>query len=122
MAARKAARKAIESTYDSIVNVLEYKKTKDSITKLTSMGEIPVIENEPCKISFEQLQSVVQSESSAATGQKIKLFISPDVSIKPGSKIIALHGGNTAEYIFSGVPAIYDTHQEIMLELFKGWS
>lgn len=49
-----------------------------------------------------------------------KLFISPDVAIKAGSKIIVTQHGRTTEYSNSGVPAVYPTHQEIMLTLFNG--
>ncbi|HBG5847838.1 TPA: hypothetical protein OUL20_003776, partial [Clostridioides difficile] len=52
--------------------------------------------------------------------QKIKLFISPDIEIKAGSKLIITNQNNiTKEYIRSGEPAIYPNHQEIILELFK---
>ncbi|HBG1494195.1 TPA: hypothetical protein KPH48_002465, partial [Clostridioides difficile] len=45
----------------------------------------------------------------------IKLFISPDIEIKAGSKLII----NDKEYVRSGESAIYPNHQEIILELFK---
>ncbi|TQX28014.1 hypothetical protein D1N55_18385, partial [Clostridioides difficile] len=47
--------------------------------------------------------------------QTIKLFISPDIEIKAGSKLII----NDKEYVRSGESAIYSNHQEIILELFK---
>ncbi|EQF03283.1 hypothetical protein QEI_0865, partial [Clostridioides difficile CD129] len=47
--------------------------------------------------------------------QTIKLFISPDIEIKAGSKLII----NDKEYVRSGESAIYPNHQEIILELFK---
>lgn len=48
--------------------------------------------------------------------------IPPDVVIKAGSKIIVTQHGRTTEYSNSGVPAVYPTHQEIMLTLFNGWA
>lgn len=54
--------------------------------------------------------------------QSVKLFISPDIVIKAGSKIIVTQHGRTTEYSNSGVPAVYPTHQEIMLTLFEGWA
>ncbi|MFL8797998.1 hypothetical protein Q3228_19010, partial [Clostridioides difficile] len=47
--------------------------------------------------------------------QTIKLFISPDVEIKSGSKLII----NDKEYVRSGESAIYPNHQEIILELLE---
>lgn len=121
-AARLAARKAIESTYDGLCTVIELKKEKDELTKLTKKQPVIVLESQPCKLSFEIIKAVNQSESVASVTQTTKLFISPDISIKPGSKITVTQAGKTTDYTYSGVPAVYDTHQEIMLELFEDWS
>lgn len=120
--AKHAARKAIERTYEGMATVEEYQKVKDEITKLTSSKVVTVLENQPCRLSFERLQMVNQTESAAAVIQNTKLFLPPDIYIKPGSKITVTQAGRTAEYTSSGVPAVYDTHQEIVLELFKEWA
>lgn len=118
-AARKAARKAQEQLYDGVCTVTEYRKVKDEKTKLSGMEDVVVLEGQPCRISFSKVSPVVQSESAANAVQTIKLFISPDVIIQPGSKITATQNGVTTVYKSSGVPAVYATHQEIMLELYK---
>ncbi|MGO0854038.1 hypothetical protein ACTPDQ_20745, partial [Clostridioides difficile] len=52
--------------------------------------------------------------------QTIKLFISPNINIKAGSKLIITTQNNiTREYARSGESAIYPNHQEIILELLK---
>ena len=51
-----------------------------------------------------------------------KLFISPEVEIKPGSKIVVTQNGVTTEFSNSGKPAIYTNHQEIMLKLFEDYA
>ena len=121
-AARKAARQAQESTYEGLCTVYEYHSTKDPDTKITHEEEIPVIEDQPCKLSFEKLNAVVQTETAAAIAQGLKLFLAPEIHINGGSKIVVTQNGVTGEYSASGEPAIYPTHQEIMLELFKGWA
>lgn len=121
-AAIKAARKAIESTYEGVLTVTEHQKVTDENTKLTDYQEVVVMENQPCHLSFETLNSAVQSESAAAVTQTIKLFVSPDISIKAGSKITVTQAGVTADYTCSGIPAVYETHQEIILELFERWT
>lgn len=121
-AARKAARQAIESTYDGVAKVIEHQKIKDEQSKLTYFEDKVVLENQPCKLSFKNLSTVRQSESAAAIIQTIELFISPDITIKPGSKIIVTQAGITTSYTYSGVPAVYDTHQQIILELFTEWA
>lgn len=122
LAAQKAARKAQESTYFGVMTVTEYQKVKDERSKLTSSREVIVLEEQPCHLSFETLNPAVQTESAASITQSIKLFLSPDVTINAGSKITVTQDNVTADYMCSGVPAVYPTHQEISLELFKGWA
>ncbi len=121
-AAVKAARKAIESTYEGLLTVTEHQKVTDENTKLTDYQDAVVIEGQPCHLSFETLGSAVQSGSAAAVTQTTKLFLSPDVSVKAGSKITVTQAGATTDYTCSGIPAAYETHQEIILELFERWT
>lgn len=120
--ARIAARKALESTYEGVATVVEHQKVKDKSTKLTSHEDVVVLEGQPCRLSFTSIAAVVQGETAASAKQTVKLFISPDILIKPGSKITITQSGMTADYTYSGVPAVYETHQEIVLELFKEWA
>lgn len=121
-AAQKAAQKAIERTYQGVLVVTEHRKMKDEKSKLTNYQDVIVLENQPCKLSFERLQTAVQSESAASVAQTTKLFLSPDIVIKANSKITVTQAGVTMDYKSSGIPAVYQTHQEIILDLFKGWS
>jgi hypothetical protein len=121
-AAQKAARKAIERTYQGMLVVTEHRKVKDEKSKLTNYQDVIVLENQPCKLSFERLQTAVQSESAASVAQTTKLFLSPDIVIKANSKITVTQTGVTSDYKSSGIPAVYQTHQEIILDLFKGWT
>lgn len=123
-AAQKAARKAIESTYSGVCTIIERRDVRDEKTKITRKNEeVPVVENQPCKLSFEKLNAVVQTDTAAKLTQGTKLFIAPEIKIKPGSKIIVEQNGTTTtEYSASGEPAVYFSHSEYMLELFKGWA
>ncbi len=121
-AAQEAARKAIEETYDGVLTVTEIKKVKEEKSKLTRMEPVVVLEEQPCRLSFEILKAAVQSESGAAVSQVAKLFVSPEVQIKAGSKITVAQDGVTTDYTHSGIPAVYPTHQEIILELFERWA
>ena len=121
--AQKAARKAIESTYTGFCTIVERRDVRDEKTKITRKNEeVPIIENQPCKLSFEKLNAVVQTETAAVMVQGTKLFIAPEIKIKPGSKIIVEQNGTTTEYSASGEPAVYFSHSEYMLELFKEWA
>lgn len=81
-----------------------------------------VLVGQPCRLSFETLKTAQQTESAAAVTQVIKLFLSPEIRVKPGSKVTVTQDGVTVDYKCSGVPAVYPTHQEIILELFDRWA
>ena len=121
-AAQKAARKAIEATYFGTLTVTEHQTVKDEKTKLTKSVDVVVLQDEPCRLSFEKMQTAVQSESAATIVQGAKIFVSPDISIKAGSKLTVTQDNVTTDYTRSGVPSTYPTHQEIMLELFKEYA
>lgn len=120
--AREAAKKAIENTYDGIAVVTEHRKVTDKRSKLTNYEDIIVLEDIPCKLSFKTIHTASQGESSVSVSQTTKLFLSPDIVIKAGSKITVTQSGVTMDYTYSGVPAVYDTHQEIELQLFERWT
>lgn len=115
------ARKAIESRYKGICTVYEYKNVKDEVTKITSKKEVAVLENQPCKLSFESLNPTT-TDGVAVQSMGAKLFISPEVNIKAGSKVVVTQNGITTEFSNSGIPAIYSNHQEIMLTVFDKYA
>ena len=115
------ARNAIESHYDSVCDIIERQSViENNITK--NKQEVTVESNKPCRVSFENIFANTQTDTESEKNQKIKLFIAPELVIKPGSKIVVKGRGRTTTYKNSGEPAIYNTHQEIMLELWKGWA
>lgn len=117
-------RKSIESLYTARCDVIEYQELQDPVTKITKHQEVVVLENLPCKLSYytPSRGGLDKSESAHEVIQATKLFIAPEIRIKPGSKIIVTLNGITADYERSGEPAIYPTHQEIGLQLFSRWA
>ena len=109
-------RRAVEKYYDKKCTVTEYRKTK--VNGVVSFAEVQVLIDAPCRLSYKTIASNDETDSVSHTHQVTKLFISPDVIIPTGSKITV----DGIDYSRSGVPAVYNTHQEIILELFKGWS
>ncbi|OON85917.1 hypothetical protein BXO88_09825 [Oribacterium sp. C9] len=125
LAARQAARVIHEANhYDGIFTVTIYAKVKDPVTGLTTRSEQPVqgLTDVPCHLSIESKTAAIQSESAAAVAQVTKLFTQPDVVIPSGSKITVTQAGVTKAYKRSGIPAVYISHQEIVLDVFNGWS
>ncbi|MDU8900775.1 hypothetical protein RYE12_18100 [Clostridioides difficile] len=107
-------RKAIEMLYRDKCTIVEYQPVKYPVTKRTNNKEVVVLENQPCKLSYKNITSTTDGKV-AKLEQTIKLFISPNINIKAGSKLII----NDKEYVKSGESAMYPNHQEIILELFK---
>lgn len=122
MQAREMARRAQEATYEGLCTIFECQEVTDAKTKLSSEKEVAVIEDQPCKLSFEKLNATSQTETAAVAAQGIKLFLAPEIMVRDNSKIVVTQNGVTEEYSASGKPAIYSTHQEIILELFRGWT
>lgn len=120
--ARLEARKALENMYEDTCTITEKKKVTDEITKITDFKEVDVIVNVPCKLSFSTIKSTEEKDNAALVNQVVKLFISPGIEIKPGSKISVTHCGITTEYSSSGKEATFYTHKEIVLSLFKGYA
>ena len=115
-------RKVIESLYNGTCAIIEYQKVKKE-NKSTGFAEVVVLENQPCRVSFQSVNSTSATDNGASSlSQVIKLFIAPEVDVKPGSLIRVAQNGLTVDYRNSGEPARYSTHQEVVLELFKGWS
>ena len=116
------ARKAIESLYFGTCTITEYQKVKRE-NKTTAFAEVVVLENQPCRISFNTINSTTSTGTGAsALVQVVKLHIAPEINIKPGSKITVTQNNVTSEYKNSGEPAYYLTHQEISLEFFDGFA
>jgi len=114
-------KKALQKLWKDTCMVTEYQEvTKPNGS--TGFEEVTVLENQPCKLSFETLQSVNQSETTARLVQSTKLFLDNAVEIKPNSKITVQHSGRTFEFGNSGLPGVFTNHQEIMLVPFEGWA
>ena len=116
------ARKAIESLYDGKCTITEHQKIKKE-NKSTGFQDVVVLECEPCRLSFKTINNTNRTDTAAsAVVQITKVFLAPEIRVKPGSKLAITQNGVTTEYKSSGEPAFYSTHQEIVLELFKGWA
>jgi len=115
-------RSAIESTYIGNCDIIEHIKSRNAFTKQNEYNERTVLNKIKCRLSFETISNTSQSSTTNNSNQIVKLFIAPELQIKEGSKIIVTQNNRTDTYKNSGKPAIYETHQEIILELFDGWA
>lgn len=115
------ARKAIEKLYIGTCTITEHQKVKKE-NKSTGFADVVVLEKQPCRLSYKTITSTKQDEAAASLIQVAKVFLAPEIHVKPGSKLTITQNGVTTEYQNSGEPAVYSTHQEIILEQFKGWA
>lgn len=99
--------------------VYEYRDEVNPNTYQTTQKLVPVIENEPCRLSYNREQATNISSGAAVVSQSITLFIRPDLKINAGSVIEIAQHGVTEKYKGSGQPAVYCNHQEIVLELYE---
>lgn len=116
-----AARGAREQLYTGRCTIAEYRQLRDEASKISSGSEVVAYENLPCRLSYEKIVAAGEGRA-AAVSQQVKLFLAPDIVVKPGSKITVEQDGHRQEFAASGEPAVYATHQEIMLEIFRGWA
>lgn len=113
-------RKALEKGYIGTFTVTERQKvTKPDRT--TGFVNVDVLVDQPCRLSFSSSPSASDGDI-AEINQTVKLFFAPEIDVKEGSKITVTQNGITTEYKRSGTPAVYQTHIEILLELFRGWA
>ena len=106
----ESMKKAIESLYDFKCTVVEYAEIVDENTGLSSFDEAEVYTDLPCRLSYKNTNPTSSTDT-------ISSLLSPNIIIKPGSKIIVSRNGISKEYKNSGEPALYSSHQEIELIL-----
>ena len=114
-------REAIETLYQGRMTVIEYQPVKDQKTGLTSRKEVEVMADIPCRLSYSE-SPIVTAGNAAENIQRIKVFFAPNITVRPGSKLIIRQNGTEAAYQSSGVPKVYSSHAEVELEYFKRWA
>ena len=114
------ARKALEKGYTGTFTVTEHQKVIRP-NKTTGYEDVVVLVDQPCRLSFSSSPSTNDGDVPVIA-QTVKLFFAPEVTVKEGSKITVVQNGVTTEYKQSGTTAVYSTHKEVILELFKGWA
>ena len=113
---------AIESLWKGKCTIYVQDEQKNQTNKRTKFVERAIYTEQPCKLSFETINQTTEGNNAAQVTQSVKLFISPEVVFPPGCKITITQNGKTNDYQNSGKPGGYTYHQEVALELFKGWA
>ena len=99
--------------------IYEFQDITDPETYQTTQQEVPILVDEPCRLSYNHEQATNIQSGAAVVSQSITLFIRPDLVVKPGSVIEITQNGVTERYKGSGKPAVYTNHQQIILQLYE---
>jgi len=81
----------------------------------------------PCRLShrlsFETVNTVRDAgDFATVAGQAVKLFMAPDIELPAGSRIVLRRMGEEVVFVRSGVPAVFEAHQEVRVERFYKWA
>lgn len=106
-------RRILEKTYDATCTIKAMTDVK--VDGETTIQEVTVVENQLCGLSHSSNSHAKQGSVNAEASQTVKLFLAPEIAVKPGSKITVVQNGRTYNLEASGLPAVYSTHQEINL-------
>lgn len=115
------AKKFVESLYIDTCDVYEFQHVTDELTGITSQQEVLVHENVPCKLSFNRFPQTGDGVGGSLSFLA-KIFMSPDLEIKEGSKIVVVKNGKTYILANSGVPRMGINHQEINVGTWDKWA
>lgn len=114
-------RKKLNEMYEGVCDVIGYEEKKRD-NGSTSFTEEKIYTKQPCQLSYKTKTQAYAGNGVYTPEQSITLFCDPDLQIKPGCKIVVDQGGRTVVYKSSGQPAVYPTHQEIVMELLERWT
>lgn len=120
--AQSMHRSAVEARYDGTCQIFGMQPVKNPDTKVTRQAEVLMLKDLPCHLSYSAAPPAAGSGTITTAVQTIKLFLAPETVIEPGSRIEVTQTGRTESFHQSGKAAVYSSHQEISLELWKGYA
>lgn len=107
-------KKALSKLHTSICVVHTYADdVQDPVTGIVKQGK-RTSQEYPCRVSFKSAPTASDENIAVAT-QNVTLFLDADIVIPPGSDVDVIQNGRTLHYKASGVPSVYQSHQEIPL-------
>ena len=110
-------RSALESLYDCTARVETAVPFQEGAA--TRFRLETTIAAAPCRLSFSGLQAAGRASPRSEAPQSVKLFLAPEWQVPAGSKITVTGRGGERVYCRSGEAAVYGSHQEIPLALWK---
>lgn len=118
----KSYKNALRRLWDGLCDIYVLETVRNETNGRDEPTEVQKLSGEPCRLSFSSISSTDEQDSAPRIQQALKLFISKDVEIPAGSKIVVTQEGRTESYERSSEPAVYSTHQELVLVPFKEYA
>lgn len=118
----KSYRNALRRLWDGLCDVYILETAVNKANGRDEPTEVQKLHGEPCRLSFSSVSSTTEKDSAPLIQQAVKLFVSKEVEIPAGSKIVVTQEGRTTAYARSGEPAVYSCHQEIPLVPFEEYA
>lgn len=107
-------RAVLERLYDGQATIWTYQDGEPDANGIVS-SEPQQAGPYPCRVSYKNITPAEEGDGLASFSQSITLFIAPDILIAAGSDIDVVQRGRTLQFKAAGVPAVYDSHQEVPL-------
>ena len=114
--------KALRKLWNGSCDVYTIETVRNQQNGRDEPTEVQIVCGEPCHLSFSSISSVTEQDSAPLVQQTVKLFLSKEVEIPAGSKIVVRQNDRETAYAKSGEPAVYHCHQEIPLVLFERYA
>ena len=114
--------KAVKSLWQGKCTITKQTNEMNEKKGRTETEEVDLYTGVPCRVSFDTTKTADFTDNAAQETQSITLFIDRAVDVPVGSKITVVQNGVCGVSEKSGKPAVYSCHQEIPLDLFKGWT
>lgn len=118
----KGYQDALRKLWDGVCSVYVIETIRNDSNGRDEPHEVLKLSDEPCRLSFSSVSSTSEQDSAPVIQQTVKLFISKEADIPAGSKVVVTQEGRTDTYQRSGEPAVYSTHQEVVLVPFKEYA
>lgn len=113
---------ALQTLWDGLCTVTVRRMVINKQNGRNEPQEVVTVEDAPCRLSYKTVSTAGEQDHAATAQQTVKLLLSNEWDVPPGSKITVTQHGNTVEFAWSGLPARYSHHQEILLQPFRGWA
>lgn len=110
-------RRAVERLYTGRCDIIDQQEMFDLESGQTSFAEVVVASGQRCRLSYSYLTAAEPKDGAAKVKQTIKLFLAPETVVRAGARVAVTQCGRTTEYKAAGEPAVYGSHQEVVLEL-----